>query len=155
MGKKSRRQGKRNKKRAQKRRKAPQEMWMTAAFVNGVETSAHPIDPKDQPSLQSYIQAHAMLPWDFNPVKDPTAFQKGTEALEVIGDQQASDPDLLLAIMMLGHMPSGAALEALQRHAASDRPFANIAKMAAMECADWIGWTRSPQEIQPPQELPN
>lgn len=149
MAKKSRRQGKRSKKRARKRRKGPQEMWMTAAFVNGVETSAHPIDAKDQPSLQSYIQAHALLPRDFSPHEDPTAFELGTEAVKVLGDQQATEPDVLLAIMMLGHTPSGAALQALQRHAVSERPFANIAKMAAIECADWIGWTR------PSEELPN
>jgi len=96
----------------------------------------------DFASFQTYLEAHALLPYDFEGDR-PEAHDAIQDAFTVVADTAASAGALLRAVVVLGHTPTVAALEVLQHHAASDRPHATVARFAADECRDWISYAQT------------
>jgi len=90
-------------------------------------------------SCQAYLEAHALLPYNFEGDK-PEAQGAIQGAFSVVADSSASAGELLYAVVVLGHTPTAAALDVLERHAESKRPHAAEARFAAEECRDWIAY---------------
>ena len=87
--------------------------------------------------MHSYMSAHSLLPNDYH-LGGPMARALEKEAFTALGDEAAPEVALLRSIVILGHTPTAAALQALHEHATSGRRLAGVAQMAADECADWM-----------------
>ncbi len=111
---------------------------MTTRFTEeGFNISNTPIAEEDMGALHAYMNAHALLPADYH-LGGSTARALAQEALDSLGNDAAPEVAWLRSIVILGHTPTAAALQALDRHAQSGRPLAGMAKMASDECADWM-----------------
>jgi hypothetical protein len=117
---------------------------MLTGFTGNGGVSGRRVPAKDLEALNTYLGAHALLPPGMpdSGIADPGLIG---ESLEVLGDDEASPEALIEAIVVLGHTPSMTAHDALRRHAASTRPLASIAGIAADECLDWIAQFRRAQ----------
>jgi hypothetical protein len=107
---------------------------ITATFATGAVTSTV-LRPKDALHAPAYFAAHDLLPPGF----DGTSSQAEDEvngAFATLDDLGAGASELQRAIVLLGHVPTAAALHALERHGASGRAHAGIARVAAVECAE-------------------
>lgn len=104
--------------------------------------TARPLAESEYEAMRTYLDAHLMLPFDFEGDK-PAAYPLIQDAFAVLGDDSASPEALLRALVTLGHTPTTDALQVLRRHAASDRPHADVAKFAAEECVDWIAFANT------------
>jgi hypothetical protein len=126
---------------AKKRRaNSGQYYLMTGLTYGDFRVTGTPVDKKDLAALPVYCQAHSLLPPDYHILGHTTVTQQ-REALAVMDRPAASSAELLRAIVILGHSPTADALEALERHGASSRTHARMARLAATECAHWLELT--------------
>lgn len=95
------------------------------------------VDPSSEAEVVRYIEAHAMLPEGFDATK-AAWMATVSEALATMSDAQAGDDARLRSIVVLGHTPTPAALDTLERHAESGGKLATVAMIAADECKDWM-----------------
>jgi len=96
------------------------------------------VDECSKQAVTTYIDAHKLLPRTSEEAmrtRQPTI----AEALAILEDEQADADAQLHAIVILGHTPTPWAHEALKRYAASNRVHAEVAWVAADECASWVG----------------
>lgn len=111
---------------------------LTARFTDaGFDITSTPIAEEDQEAWRTYLDAHMLLPGDYH-LGGPMAEAVAEEAFDVLGKKQATEIAWLRSIVVLGHTPTATALEALNHHATSGQPLADVARMAADECAEWI-----------------
>lgn len=82
----------------------------------------------------AYISGHALLPPDFDG-RDPAVQMAIDVAIAVLRLEDVSRLARLEAIEILGHSERPDGLEALRRFAASGKPLAGVADLAAQECA--------------------
>jgi len=116
----------------------PEVTGLTARLTDeGFDISSTPIAEEDLDAWRTYLEAHALLPGDYH-LGGPMAEAVAEEAFDVLGKEGAPQVAWLRSIVVLGHTPTATALQALNHHATSGRPLADVARMAADECADWI-----------------
>ncbi len=120
-----------------KPKKDAQRHLLTGSLLTGDVFSAAYAD-EDSGAVDTYLEAHSLLPATACLDDEATIHRRISQALTRIADRQAGPDDLLEAIVVLGHVPSSIALAALQQHAESDRPHADVAKIAADECLGWM-----------------
>jgi hypothetical protein len=106
------------------------ELGLHLAYID-----AHRLLPPGYPSSAADIRAHAPL------------------AVWTLDDPLSPSESVLSAIMVLGHTPDEFALSALRRHASHNGTHADMASLAADECA-WLTETAEPPPNQPPQPNP-
>ena len=106
---------------------------ITASLVSGEVTSTA-LCAADAIHAPAYFAAHELLPARFDAGSSSAEGEVG-HAFATFDDPRAGASALLRAIVLLGHVPTAAALHALQRHGASARAHAGVARVAAMECA--------------------
>jgi hypothetical protein len=114
---------------------------ITASLATGEVTSTA-LCAADAIYAQAYFAAHELLPARFG-AGSSSAESEVDHALATIDDPRAGASALLSAIVSLGHVPTAAALHALQRHGASERAHAGVARVAAIECAGLMCSNRS------------
>ncbi|MFW5741001.1 MAG: hypothetical protein ACOC1F_11610 [Myxococcota bacterium] len=95
------------------------------------------VDERSRKAVTTYFEAHALLPRRMQEGMEPPQ-PTIREAIEVLQDEQSDADALLRAIVILGHVPTPSAHDALKRHAASGRTHADVAVVAADECAGWM-----------------
>jgi len=111
---------------------------MTARLTaDGFDVTSTPIAAEDMDAWHAYVDAHVLLPYDYD-LGGPIAEAVADEAFDVLGKEGAPEIAWLRSIVILGHTPTVAALEALHRHASSGQPLADVARLAANECAEWL-----------------
>jgi hypothetical protein len=129
----------RRKRRPTPTRRARQEQapQLLTAFFGSGGVSARPVAAQSVDALHTYFAAHDLLPRSMSDsgVDEAALIER---SLRVLDDSESSAAALLEALVILGHTPTMGAYEALQRHAASKRPHADVAALAAEECLDWI-----------------
>ena len=106
---------------------------ITASLAGGKVTSTV-LCATDAIHAPAYFAAHELLPGSFDAGSSSAEGEVG-HAFATLDDRQAGASALLRAIVLLGHVPTAAALHALERHGASARAHAGVARVAAMECA--------------------
>ena len=106
---------------------------ITASLASGEVTSTA-LCAADAIHAPAYFAAHELLPTKFDAGSSSAEDEVGY-AFATLDDPRAGAPALLRAIVLLGHVPTAGALHALQRHGASERAHAGVARVAAMECA--------------------
>lgn len=120
-----------------KPRRKEQRQLLTGSLLTG-EVFATAFTEEDSGAVDTYLAAHRLLPEATCLDDEAEIHGRISRALGRLADQKAAPEDLLEAIVILGHVPSSIALTALQRHAASDRPHADVARIAADECLSWM-----------------
>lgn len=111
--------------------------FITASLATGEVTSVA-LRATDAKHAPAYFAAHDLLPAGFDAGSSSAEGEVG-RALATLDDLQAGASALLRAIVLLGHVPTAAALHALEQHGASARAHAGVARVAAMECAGLMG----------------
>ncbi len=107
-----------------------------AAAGEGPGWSVRTIEMEDMMSHMDYMAAHRLLPPTFVPGE--TYGQPQEHALAVIKNRASTPEAILEAIVILGHSPLPDSLAALEVHAASDEPYAEVAARALEECLDLL-----------------
>ncbi len=98
-----------------------------------IDTSVIPITPNNAASAIRYLNAHQLIPYDyhFDPIRDHSRVEVAATTLE---KRDATEAEILRAIVLLGHSPCDTALETLYRWSNSDHLFASVARFALSEC---------------------
>ncbi|MEZ4439286.1 MAG: hypothetical protein R3B72_09365 [Polyangiaceae bacterium] len=112
------------------------------ATARGIEVA--PIADLD--TYHAYLDAHRLVPT--HPMSEAEISAQRAMALFTLEQPPASSEALLRAVMILAHTPDPRALAALRRHAASGAMHADLAVLAADECAMWLeqGGVETPSE---------
>jgi hypothetical protein len=101
------------------------------------EVGCHPVSEAASADADLYFFAHSLLPADFV-CGEPAPPALVAAAIATLNQPEtATSHDVLRALVLLGHSPSSAALEALSRAVAQGGPWAGVAELARAECADW------------------
>lgn len=97
------------------------------------EASVIPITPSNVASAILYLNAHHLIPYDydFDPIRDRGRVEVAAATFE---KTDASEAELLHAIAILGHSPCDTALRTLNRWTDSDHHYASVARFALSEC---------------------
>jgi len=93
------------------------------------------LDPGDLPALLLYFDAHRLLPpfYVFDGTERTMAVV--ADAMRALDRPGSDEEEVLRSLVILGHSPCPAAMEALAEWAGGDRPLADVARAALGECA--------------------
>jgi len=140
MSKKRSKNRRRNRQRRQRKQPAP---VLVTTSLDGLEVSTCALPGVDLSHMQTYMEAHVLLPQDldFGEMPHPEHVRSAVNVLEA---ERSTPRRCLEAIVLLGHSPCPEALDALGRYARSGRPFAGLAPIAEAECLDLLARTRGP-----------
>ncbi|MBI5532185.1 MAG: hypothetical protein HY898_05700 [Deltaproteobacteria bacterium] len=116
--------------------------YTISSELGGLPLMLTVVDASCSQAVVQYIEAHSLLPNGFDGTASAWT-STVSDSLAALGDANGEPAAWIRAILVLGHTPTQLALDALQRHAASGRKFADLARVAADECVDWMVRTRT------------